>query len=51
MDQLAAATALKTFIELMEIHDSFNRASQCHNELHKLELAIQDSHPGNHSHE
>jgi hypothetical protein len=49
MDQLAPATALKTFGELMEMHDSVNKASQCHKELHKLKLAIQDLHPGNHS--
>jgi len=40
MDQFNPATALTTFGELMEIHDSVNRESQWHNEFHKLKLAI-----------
>jgi len=40
MDELAPATALTTFGELMEIFDCVNRKLQCHKDLHELKLAI-----------
>jgi len=39
MDQFALATALTTFRELMEIHDSVRAESRCPKELHEQKVA------------
>jgi hypothetical protein len=50
MEKLAPATALTTFSQLLEIHDSVYKASQCDKELHELKYPTPDSHPENYSH-